>query len=226
MTSNAEYLATYSDDGAEIKFWDRETMVAMASLEKEQLGGASKANGRVFFNDIGAMALTPKSILITGDSTRIRVWDPRENIANPAQDIQLSGSAEVPQKWIGHKAVSGCMKVRYVEPLHQVAANFSGGNGIFTFDLRMCQPLEYYRAHYYPTSDIDTGDNFLSHIGVSTGPTQKLRYEVRFSDLSKSAEENSHAHALVPGHKAIITKVRLLNDKVVTGTKNGSLIVS
>ena len=85
-----------------------------------------------------------------------------------------------------------------------LAANFQGGNGIFTFDIRHRKPLDYYKYHYYPVTSFDVGTNYCKNIGVSCGATPKLQYDLRISDLTKPFKSHDKDHYIMPGHKAIV----------------------
>jgi len=85
--------------------------------------------------------------------------------------------------------------------------------------------MDYYKYHYYSVSAFDCGSNFLSNIAVSAGATVKLQYDLRISDITKPFSEHDTRLKFVPGHKAIITWLVLKNDKIITGSKKGSLLV-
>jgi hypothetical protein len=70
------------------------------------------------------------------------------------------------------------------------------------------------------------GVEFLSHIAVSVGATKKLQYDIRVTDITKPFSEHDAKHKIVPGHKAIVTRMLLKNDKIITGSKKGSLYVN
>ena len=131
-------------------------------------------------NEIGDFVLTNDNALITGESRKIRIWDLRQAAINPAQELVIKDfeKCDLLNSWVETKTVTGCSKVRYLEDCHIVASNFSGGNGVFTFDMRKVAPLEYYKYHYYPTSDFTHGVKAMGNVVVSTGPTQKLQYEL------------------------------------------------
>lgn len=43
--------------------------------------------------------------------------------------------AEIPEGWYEGKTVTGCNGLHYAEDHETIVANFTGGNGLFTFDL-------------------------------------------------------------------------------------------
>lgn len=96
--------------------------------------------------------------------------------------------------------------LKYVEDSKTLVANFTGGNGLFTFDIRKKHAKDYYNFHYYPVSAFDTGDNYLKNIAVSAGTTSKLQFDLRISDITLPFSEHDKNHYVMPGHKAIISR--------------------
>lgn len=154
------------------------------------------------------MMLTKTNTLITGESRRLKVWDLRASLKKTVQQFKQPGShkIDIPEKWMGYKPVTNVTDIRYVEDYKTIVANFSGGNGIFTFDLRKKKALDYYNYHYYPVSAFDIGQNYLKNIAISAGSTFKLQYDLRISDITKPYSEHDTSHYVVPGHKAIISR--------------------
>ena len=152
--------------------------------------------------------ITPSNILITGESRRIKIWDLRQAGDKPAEEFKqpAHATASIPEKWMGYKPVTNVTGIRYVEDSRTIVANFSGGNGLFTFDLRKRKPKDYYNYHYYPVSAFDTGDNYLKNIAISAGSTFKLQFDLRISDITKPMKDHDEGHYVVPGHKAIISR--------------------
>jgi hypothetical protein len=66
--------------------------------------------------------------------------------------------------------------MRYQREKHRLVANFSGGKGVFTFDLRKGKCLDYYDLHYYPISDFDLCNEQLTNHAVSLFPIKFLGY--------------------------------------------------
>lgn len=122
------------------------------------------------------MQLTDFHTLITGEGKKIRLWDFRQALDKPAQEFIPSGfhKADLPESWYKGKTVTGCTKLVYAPEHDIIVANFTGANGVFTFDLRASRARDYYNYHYYSISDFSKGDSFLSHIAISAGATQKL----------------------------------------------------
>ena len=120
-------------------------------------------------NEIGNMALTDNNILITGESKKIRIWDTRAAANSPVEEFKQPAFSRIclPEKWMGYKPISNVTEFKYSPDYKILAANFTGGNGIFTFDLRKRAPLDYYSYHYYPVSAFDMGENYLKNIVVS-----------------------------------------------------------
>lgn len=120
-------------------------------------------------NEIGSMILTDNNILITGESKKIRIWDTRTAANNPVEEYKQPAYSKVslPDKWMGYKPVSNVTGFKYAADYKILAANFTGGNGIFTFDLRKRKPLDYFSYHYYPVSAFDMGQDYLKNVIVS-----------------------------------------------------------
>ena len=190
--------------------------------------GQGRQSNSLFSSEVGAMQLTDESTLITGEGKKVRLWDLRKSLDSPSIEFKVSDwkQADLFEKWHRQKAVTTCIKLRYL-PLHNtICANFSGGNGIFTFDMRKCIPRDYYNYHYYPSTDFDVGIPFMSHLVVSCGTTHQLQQELRVSDIRKSKKKQDVDHTIIPGHKANVVKVLMENDKIITGSKDGSVLVS
>ena len=114
----------------------------------------------------------------------------------------------------------------HYQPLQKrLIAHFSGARGIQTFDLRKNALLEYYDLHDYPISAWDTGSDTLVDYALTIGATEKYRYDVRPINLRKSAKEHNKEYCIFPGHKAMVTKMRVDGNCIVTGAKNGELKV-
>jgi len=109
-------------------------------------------------------------------------------------------------KWVGYRSVTNAFTFKYIEDLKILTAVFSGGNGLFTFDIRKKEPLDYYRYHYYPVTAMDTGSDHLKNIAISAGATAKLQYDLRVSDITVPFKEHDSEHYIMPGHKAMISK--------------------
>ena len=103
-------------------------------------------------------------------------------------------------------------------------AHFLGAKGISTFDLRAgVKELAYYDLHHYQITDFDAGKDTMSDYAISAGSTQKLRYDVRPINLTKSTRDQDASYEIYPGHQAMITKMRLDGENIVTAAKNGEL---
>ena len=152
--------------------------------------------------------LTKSNLLITGESRRVKVWDTRTCADKPVEEFKHPSYSriDIPEKWMGYKPISNATGFKYVEEYKTLVANFSGGNGVFTFDLRKRKPKDYYSYHYYPVSAFDTGENYLKNIAISAGSTFKLQYDLRISDITKPFKDHDTTHYVVPGHKAIISR--------------------
>lgn len=117
--------------------------------------------------------MTDFNTLITGEGKKIRLWDFRGALNKPVIEFSPKSykKIDIPDKWITGKTVTGCTKLQFIKEYNTIVANFTGGNGLFTFDLWACTPIDYYKFHYYSVSDYSVGEEFLSHIAVSVGAT-------------------------------------------------------
>lgn len=61
--------------------------------------------------------------------------------------------------------------MKYQHYKHRLIANFFGGRGLFTFDLRRGKMLDYYDFHYYPMTDFDVCNEQLTGFAISAGTT-------------------------------------------------------
>jgi WD40 repeat protein len=208
-------ICTYSDEENKIIIRDINTFEIVGSINNDTGVTTHRSNYNMVLNEIGCMALTKSNLLITGESKKVKIWDTRMCARQPVEEFKQSveefkqpafNSMHLPDKWVGYKTVSNVLKFKYVEEYKILAAIFSGGSGIFTFDLRKREPLDYYKYHYYPVTAFDTGENYLSNIAISAGATQKLQYDLRISDIKVPYKDHDSDHYVMPGHKAMISK--------------------
>ena len=141
-------------------------------------------------------------------ANKIRIWDTRICAKSPVEEFKHPNFSRIdlPEEWTGYKPITNATKLKYVEDSKTLVANFTGGNGLFTFDIRKKHAKEYYNFHYYPVSAFDTGDNYLKNIAVSAGTTSKLQFDLRISDITVPFNDHDKNHYVMPGHKAIISK--------------------
>ena len=74
-------------------------------------------------------------------------------------------------------------------------------------------------------STYDAGTETLSDYAISVGSTEKFRYDVRPINLKKTKMDHNKEYCIFPGHKAMITQMRVDGNCIVTGAKNGELKV-
>lgn len=108
----------------------------------------------------------------------------------------------------------------------RLVAHFFGAKGLFAFDLRKGKKQQsYYDFHYYPMCDYDVGDGVMDGYAMTAGTTQHLQYDVIPINLNKTPEDHDSQYRIFPGHKAVITKLKIDNEFVITGAKNGEVKV-
>ena len=139
----------------------------------------------IFLNEVGCLHLSPENVLYTGESKKVRMWDLRQKLAQAAA-VAAGGEmgeerkvparrSEMPKEWVRSKPVTNAFRLRLIPDLRMLVAGFRQANGMCTFDLRKLEPLEYYAMHYYPMSQFDIGQGYLSHMGLSCAMTEKLQ---------------------------------------------------
>lgn len=116
-------------------------------------------------------------------------------------------------------------QMHYQPSQKRLIAHFSGARGIHTFDIRKNSLLEYYDLHSYPMSTYDVGAETLLDYAISVSSTKEYRYDVRPINLKKAAKDHNRDYCIFPGHKAVITRMRVDGNCIVTGAKNGELKV-
>jgi len=82
--------------------------------------------------------------------------------------------------------------------------------------------MDNYTFHYFPISSFDTGTRTLSRVGVSSN----VEKEICVYDFNKSSEEHDGSYKIINGHKAIITRLKLGNNCIVSGGLDGDLKLS
>lgn len=65
----------------------------------------------------------------------------------------------------------------------------------------------------------------MTGYAMQAGTTQHLQYDVVPINLSKSPKDHDSSYRIFPGHKAVITRLKMDNQYVITGAKNGELKV-
>ena len=192
--SNEKFMVSY-EDGL-LLVHDLETGGVLHRVESDILAGVNPRNS-IFLNEVGSLHLTPENILFTGESKKVRMWDLRQRLVQAsavAAGEQLEGEerkvpvrkSEMSKEWVNNKPVTNAFRLRLIPDLRMLVAGFRQSNGVCTFDLRKLEPLEYYNLHYYPMSQFDIGQGYLSHMGLSCAMTEKLQYDLRVVDFTRS----------------------------------------
>lgn len=117
--------------------------------------------------------------------------------------------------------VSGVFKMIYSKDNDLLLVGCNGLLGLLAFDMRKLSKKFYIPTHDYPLLAMDCGEKVLNNIAATSGTTTSYRYVISVHDLSNPRQ---NCTKLVPGHRAVVTSLRIGEDMIISGSKNGSLI--
>lgn len=167
--------------------------------------------------------LLERNLLFTGEAEKVRMWDLR---AREAQEVFEVAEGQVqPQPKhntykISEKNSRGVFRMKHLEELHWMVVGCMGLCGLTGFDLRNKKNQMYVKAHDYPILGMDARTIMMHDIAATSGTMTNYRYEVAMYSISSGTLINKFA----PSHQAVITSLRMGDEMVVSGAKDGSLV--
>lgn len=110
--------------------------------------------------------------------------------------------------------------MKHLEDVHWLLAGCMGLCGLAGFDLRNKKNQFYLKAHDYPILGMDARTTTMNDIAVTSGTTTNYRYEVAAYSIAGQRIITKFA----PSHQAVITSLKMGEEMIVSGAKDGSLV--
>ena len=178
-------------------------------------------------NHIQSLMLS-RNLLFTGEAEKVRMWDlrakdPQDSLPVPPPQQQASSDPAQPKHntyRFSEKHSVGVFRMKHLEDLHWLLAGCMGLCGLAGFDLRNKKNQLYIKAHDYPILGMDARSMTMNDIAVTSGTTTNYRYEVATYSISGGSLITKYA----PSHKAVITSLKMGEEMIVSGAKDGSLV--
>jgi len=230
LDADNRFIVTGANGENHIHFRDAEAGTIVRTLTMPNMLQGRMATG-------GSSIKLEGGMIYLGLNQSIRLWDARmhyraadvslpETIrpitARPSTSSSSSESTDLPSRVldINLDTARGVVQMKVKQDPPMLLCGVSGLLGLVIFDLRT-RTLSYYEAnHDYPVVGIDCGRTVLKNVAVSAGTTTKYQYDLSIHDLS---DPQGSKRRFIPGHKATITAIRVGDEFIATGAKDGSV---
>jgi len=167
--------------------------------------------------------LLERNLLFTGEAEKVRMWDLRAREVQEVFEVPEGQSPPQPKHntyKINEKNSRGVFRMKHLDELHWMVVGCMGLCGLAGFDLRNKRNQMYIKAHDYPILGMDARTTTMHDIAATSGTMTNYRYEVAMYSISSGTLINKFA----PSHQAVITALRMGEETVVSGAKDGSLV--
>ena len=159
--------------------------------------------GSVLFED---------STLITGETQCIRLWDLREKLDKPTEEIFVNDVTI----GINNPRAKTVKRMKALDE-NRLIAQVNGMHGLVRFDLRKERAMKCYEDYAYPGIKFATGDEVLDNYFYSSGENEANKFCVTVYDKNPPFKA---VNRIVAPHKSNITKLKVSDDKIITASRD------